>query len=200
MAHCISKYGLAGWAAPIIGRILIGVLVLGGFWIATSPVLAQTPPSKPSSAGFLKEINRDVWIPFSKAYATGDAEAYLNLHSKDLIRGQGNSREVLTLTQYGTGMRNFFKHVKTDGGKLGITFRFQERIANAEFGSERGFFEFSFTNAKGETRKAYGKFHVFLRKESGTWKILVDYDSNEQNTITEATFNAGTAVDEVATY
>ena len=29
------------------------------------------------------------------------------------------------------------------------------------------------------TRTGYGKFHVLLRKENGTWKILMDADAND---------------------
>ncbi|HRI59468.1 MAG TPA: hypothetical protein PK228_07085 [Saprospiraceae bacterium] len=43
----------------------------------------------------------------------------------------------------------------------------------------------------GEPRTGYGQFHVFSRKENGRWKIAVDYDSSEGNTVGAAEFKAG---------
>jgi hypothetical protein len=34
----------------------------------------------------------------------------------------------------------------------------------------------------------FGKFHVILERESDTWKISMDYDSNENGTIDEKSF------------
>ena len=50
-------------------------------------------------------------------------------------------------------------------------------------------------SAAGEKRESFGKFHVVLRKEGGTWKILVDSDSNEGGTITADLFMAAKALE-----
>lgn len=55
---------------------------------------------------------------------------------------------------------------------------------------EVGYYKTSSTDATtGETRSGYGKFHVLLRKENGTWKIIMDADANEKTN--EALFLAG---------
>jgi hypothetical protein len=43
---------------------------------------------------------------------------------------------------------------------------------------------------QGITKTFYGKFLVILRKENGTWKILVDTDSSEGGTVNEEAFLA----------
>ena len=47
---------------------------------------------------------------------------------------------------------------------------------------------------------AYGKFHVFLRKENGVWKILTDYDSDEGGKVGEADYKAAAAVDDFSKF
>ena len=62
--------------------------------------------------------------------------------------------------------------------------RFTERIASENQAMEVGIYEV-ITNKSGNVRTFYGRFHVALRKENGTWKILVDTDSSEGNVIDE---------------
>jgi ketosteroid isomerase-like protein len=150
----------------------------------------------PQRAELLKQLNRDIWTPFTEAYAAVDAEKYLKLHSAELIRGEGDRGQVLSLAQYSEGVRRSFERWKKDGAKVGIQFRFLERIVSEESASERGIYQLSVTRPGQEARSFYGKFHVFSRKENGVWKILIDYDSSEKDTIDEKAFQAGTAVDD----
>jgi hypothetical protein len=46
----------------------------------------------------------------------------------------------------------------------------------------------------------FGKFHVILIKEEGVWKILVDYDSSEKNSINEDTYKKAYAIDDFKKY
>jgi hypothetical protein len=50
---------------------------------------------------------------------------------------------------------------------------------------EVGIYKVITTDKIGNTHTFYGRFHVALRKENGTWKILVDTDSSEGNSIDE---------------
>jgi ketosteroid isomerase-like protein len=74
--------------------------------------------------------------------------------------------------------------------KRTIELRFLERMANESQAFEVGIYKTTVINAQGESRSFYGKFHVVLRKENGTWKILVDSDSSEGGTIGEKDFAA----------
>ena len=64
----------------------------------------------------------------------------------------------------------------------------------------RGFYEFTITDAAGRKTKIYSRFHTFLKKEGGKWKIVMDYDSNERGTVNEAAFKAAFARDDYAKY
>ena len=161
--------------------------------------LAQGAP-KPADPALLAELDRDIWAPFVQAFAENKPDLWVAVHSPDFVRVMGDARRVEPREAYFSGMRGMLKSFADRGVKSGIAFRFTERIAGAAAASERGIFEFSTTNAAGNTRKTYGKFHVISRKEDGRWKILVDYDSNEGGSINEASFLAAHAPSDYAKY
>jgi ketosteroid isomerase-like protein len=140
----------------------------------------------------LREIDRDIWVPFSEAYAAGDAERYIALHTTDLIRATGGIWAGLQdLNTYGANSRQFFKNNVDAKRRAEIAFTFFERVADASTASERGIYRFTSIGEDGSRQHHYGKFHVFLRKTGGQWKIAVDYDSDEDGTVGEADFAAG---------
>lgn len=170
-------------------RASLVLALLAGAGLAS----AQAPPD-PLPAR-LAELNRDVWVPFAKAYAMNDAEGYLRLHTKDLIRVAAQGKSVQDLAGYTEGVRKGFEKRKADGSKAEIAFRFLERIAGDEAASERGIFRLTMTSGKGEVRRFHGKFHVFERKVDGVWRIAVDYDSNEGGTIGEKAFESADSME-----
>jgi hypothetical protein len=42
----------------------------------------------------------------------------------------------------------------------------------------------------------YGRFHTFARKTDGRWRIAVDYDSDENATVTADDFAAAESMDD----
>lgn len=137
-------------------------------------------------------INAQVWKPFVQAIMAQDVETFIQLHSKDLIRVERDSKQVMNYDQYKTGMEKSWpgwkRSIARDGGTYTFELRFTERIANGEQAFEIGYFKNETVNAKGEKQLSFGQFHVALRKEAGVWKILVDSDSDNNRSITEAMF------------
>lgn len=163
--------------------------------IASLTLNAQT------NTDYLKEINRDIWLPFIEAYGTLNMEKYKSLQSEDFIRAEGNDKRLPTYKDYFNNVDSWFADMKKEGRKLAIAFRFTERFANGKVASERGIYELKSFDANGkETWKGYGKFHVFMRKIEGIWKIVVDYDSTEGNTIDEKAYLAAFATDDFEKY
>lgn len=143
-----------------------------------------------------RDINRDIWTPFSEAYASNDAAKYIALHAKDFIRASGGGKNSLDLAGYAKEIERSFAWTVENGGRVSIEFRFFERLASATTASERGYYKYTHYPKEGGTRSYYGKFHVMLRKENGVWKIATDYDSDEGGTVGEADFKAAYAVDD----
>lgn len=175
------------------------LLILGAALLPLT-ASAQMPAPKPANPEILKAIDQEIWLPFIKAFAEGKADDYIALHSRQLVRPMGDAKRIDPYDRWSAGTRGMFKSFADRGTKAAIDFRFLERIANEDTASERGIFEFSMTNAKGETQKSYGKFHVILRKEDGKWKILMDYDSSEGRTINAESFRAAHAMTDHAKY
>lgn len=137
-------------------------------------------------------INQQVWIPFTKAIMTQDIETFIQLHSKDVIRVERDSKQIMNYEKYASDLQKSWPAWKESQSveKTRYTFelRFLERISNGDQAFEVGYFKNELVNAKGEKFVSFGQFHVALRKENGVWKILVDSDSDNNRSITEAMF------------
>ncbi|GAA0917767.1 hypothetical protein GCM10009557_89520 [Virgisporangium ochraceum] len=117
----------------------------------------------------LAQLNRDIWKPFAAAYGALDAGALMDLAM-----------------------------VADRGDRIGIEFRFHERIAAGDLASERGLFGLSVVPAEGEPRERYGRFHTVARRVDGRWRFAVDYDT--VGGADAAAFGAAAAVDDLARF
>lgn len=131
----------------------------------------------------LNEINH-VWDKFCKAFDSLDYKLMAEIHSKNLIRISGGKR-ISDYTTYINNYKERFKEAKKNNVTNNISLRFFERINNDSIASERGIYKLTRVNNKKENKVYYGQFHVLLSKENNTWKISMDYDSNEGNSIGE---------------
>lgn len=144
-------------------------------------------------------IDAQVWRPFTQAIMTQNANAFIALHSKDLVRAEISQKKVMGWDEYKKGMEAGWPRWKEslEKNKTKYTFelRFTERLSNGATAYEVGYFKNESIQPGGEKHVSYGKFHVVLRKENGTWKILVDSDSNEGGSITEEQFQQAKALE-----
>ncbi|TAE13003.1 MAG: hypothetical protein EAZ95_11745 [Bacteroidetes bacterium] len=149
---------------------------------------------------WLKEINQDVWTPFAEAYQELNVKKYKALHRQDLIRATGAGKQIKDLPTYSAEVGKWFAELKTQKSQVSIKFRFLERICNGKTASERGIYELMIANEADKEQRYYGKFHVFLRKEKKKWKIAIDYDSNEGDTISADDFQKALGIDAFEKY
>jgi ketosteroid isomerase-like protein len=140
------------------------------------------------SQDFQKEINDQVWKPFIEGFTNGDTDMFMNVHSKDLIRSPRDSKTIQTWEEYYKGTQQGNDRRESSGRKSQIELRFTERIATPAQAIDVGIYKTSSVGPDGKQRSFYGRFHVVMRKENGTWKILVDTDSSEGGTISEKEF------------
>jgi len=52
----------------------------------------------------------------------------------------------------------------------------------SDLANERGIYQIIATRKDKPDKVFYGKFHAFLRRVEGHWRIAVDYDSTESGT------------------
>jgi hypothetical protein len=144
--------------------------------------------AKSFSQDYRKEINDQVWKPFIQTFNNFDAAGFLAVHSKDVVRSSRDSKSILNWEEYLKQQKAGDQRSMERGSKRTLELRFTERIANANQAIEVGVYKTTSINSKGESRSFYGRFHVVLRNENSVWKILVDTDSSEGNTISEKDF------------
>lgn len=137
-----------------------------------------------------KEIDEQVWRIFIKAFSEHDAKTFLSVHSRDVIRAGRDQKMLLNWDEYLKQQSAGDKYELDNGIKRTIELRFSERLSNSTQAIDVGVYKTTVSRKDGSSDSFYGRFHVALRKENGTWKILVDTDSSEGDTIDEKAFLA----------
>jgi hypothetical protein len=127
------------------------------------------------AARWLEEINRDIWVPFLDGVARNVDTLYLDVHSRDYVRIQEQGRLILSYDTYVDDTRTMMQQYHASGTRITMQVRFQERITNGQFASERGISRIVFATPNSEPRVFYGRFHAVSRREGGRWKILSDF-------------------------
>ena len=146
-------------------------------------LIVLTNQSYSQSQKNLIEINK-VWDKFYLAFDSLDYKLMAEIHSKKLVRISGGKR----ITDYDTYINNYkkrFSKAKENNITNNISLRFFERINNDSIASERGIYKLIRIENQVNKQTYYGQFHVLFIKENNAWKILMDYDSNESNSIEE---------------
>lgn len=142
-----------------------------------------------------REINEQVWKPFIKTFNEHDTQGFMAIHSKDVVRSPRESKSVWNWDQYYQNQLKGDERARSNNSKRELELRFTERLSNGDLAVEVGVYKTTSIPEEGTARSFYGRFHVVLRKENNTWKILVDTDSSEGNTISEKDFLAASPME-----
>lgn len=133
-----------------------------------------------------QEINEQVWKPFIQHFSTGNTEAFMALHSKDVIRfGLEGKPSALDWETYRAGQQRGDERDRLEKRRRTIDLRFEYRSAVDSFAYETGYYRTSYEPQGYARQDFFGKFNVILKKEQGQWKILLDSDHGG---VTEADF------------
>lgn len=131
------------------------------------------------SLKWVTEINEQVWKPFIAHFISGNKEGFRNVHSKRITRVEIDRGKVLDYEKY-------FPPIDANGKNPSQSFqrlfelRFDKRISDGKKAWETGYYKGTVIQQGQEPRSYYGRFFVVLEKEEGTWKILVDADTNKE--------------------
>ena len=137
-----------------------------------------------------RQINEQVWKPFIRSFNSGDTEAFMAVHSKDMTRVEQDSKNIYGFHEYYEYNKRGKERNTPPKWKSNIELRFIQRITGNDRAFEVGYYKTTSTTiATGQTHSGYGKFHVLLRKENNTWKILMEADASEKTD--EAVFLTG---------
>ncbi|MGI9544333.1 MAG: nuclear transport factor 2 family protein [Cyclobacteriaceae bacterium] len=125
-----------------------------------------------------------VWYKFYQSFASLDYQPMAEIHSKRLVRISGG-KKILDYETYISNYKTMFREAKQANETNEISLRFFERINNDSVASERGVYQLIRNKGQQSEQIYYGQFHVIMIQEDGEWKIFMDYDSSEGNTIGE---------------
>jgi ketosteroid isomerase-like protein len=142
-----------------------------------------------------QEIDEHVWRPFMAASNDFDADKFLSVQSKDLVRVAPDRSEVYGLDRYAREIRAGFQRARERKGlSRESEMRFLTRSAAGDLAHETGIFRSRVTLPGGEVRIRFSRFEMILRKEDGRWKILVDKDTAAGDAATEEEFQSATPI------
>jgi ketosteroid isomerase-like protein len=153
----------------------------------TFPVLIASAQQRPAQ----QAINQDVWIPFMQSYANFDTDAFMALHTEDVIRIVRDGGDIILGEEYRNGQDRNNKRSKEAGIERRIELCFLERLAREEIAFESGYYKVISKRPDQEEQTFYGHFHVILKKVEGKWKLWVDSDTSHNGTVTEEDFLSG---------
>ncbi|RMA64881.1 nuclear transport factor 2 family protein [Ulvibacter antarcticus] len=142
----------------------------------------------------LKKIN-EVWAKFYQAFDSLDYTLMAQIHSKELIR-IGGGQSILDYNTYIENYKQQFQNSKENNTTSTISLRFFERISNDSVASDRGIYRLIVNKDTQDEQSHYGQFHVIFKKEAGDWKITMDYDATEGNTINEVDYEKAVPIND----
>lgn len=140
-----------------------------------------------------QQINQQVWKPFIQAFNSMDTESFMAVHSKQVTRVIQDGNDIYGFEKYYNQNKLNDDRSKQAGRKRSIELRFIQRIAANGRAFEVGYFKSTNFLPDGKLQSGYGKFHVLLIKENGTWKILMDADASDKTN--EALFLTGQPIE-----
>lgn len=143
-----------------------------------SVAFAQAPVDPEAGARrvqALEQINRDVWEPFVRGVGAFDDATYLATRSRDFLMVQARPAGFFDRGFYAEDSAQAMRGLKEAGSRLQLEVRFDERISDGEYASERGIVRTILTDVAGKARTMYSRFHAILRKEDGHWRVLTEY-------------------------
>ena len=135
-----------------------------------------------------QQITQQVWKPFIQSFNDLDTKGFMAVHSKQMTRVLQDGSMIYGYDRYYKEMERGNESTRKSNRKRTLELRFTQRIAANDRGFEVGYYKFTSIEPDGTMRNGYGKFHVLLRKEGGTWKIVMDADASEKTN--EAIFQA----------
>jgi len=168
--------------------------MLRKIWVPILLVVLCYGQANAQNSDHLKALN-SVWAKFYTAFETLDHTLMAEIHSKDLVRVSGGQR-ILDYDTYINNYKAGFERDKKAGQTSTISLRFFERLCDGKTSSERGIYKLLRNKGKDNEQAYYGQFHVLFKKIEGEWKIIMDYDSTESNTIGEDDYNEAFAIDD----
>ncbi|WP_421919396.1 nuclear transport factor 2 family protein [Marinifilum sp.] len=121
-----------------------------------------------------KEIDKTVWIEFKSAFERIDAKALNALYADQTLRV--SPKGIDTENHFKAANLERFQTLNESSAIVKLDFWFESRHTNQNTSYEVGYYRIV-TKIGDENSIYYGQFHIVLKKISGSWKIVQDWDT-----------------------
>ncbi|HEX6891551.1 MAG TPA: hypothetical protein VF141_12665 [Chryseolinea sp.] len=112
---------------------------------------------------------------------SNQVDKFISVMSDDVIQVSYSRQTIRNKEQFLNQARLTYKKMIEKQLSRSMEFRFLNRIANDGNAFEDGFYKYELINEKRDKQIYYGYFQVVLRKEEESWRVLMDYDSENYN-------------------
>ena len=116
------------------------------------------------------------WAEVSRTVIEGDFQAYKETYHQDAIVVSGISKTSQPVSRSLAEWEEGFTQTRAGKNKVGLEFRFTQRINDASTAHETGYFRYSSTGEDGIPKVSYIRFEALLVKQDG-WKTLMEYQT-----------------------
>jgi ketosteroid isomerase-like protein len=124
------------------------------------------------------EIDKTVWSEFKAAFENIDANALNAIYADEVLRVTPNG--IDTKSHFKAKNIERFQMLNEKSASIKLDFWFESRHTNSDTSYEVGFYKIT-TKMGDNTSINYGQFHIVLKKISGHWKIVQDWDTTIMN-------------------
>lgn len=151
--------------------------------LAALPLQADAQINAVLQDSITQAIDQEVWRPFVRAFNVEDAEAYLAVHAKNIVRWPLGWGEPQLGDSVRAQTRRAWSKPERNGEHRVIELWFTHRSHTKAFAYDIGYYRVSVVMPDGGKKEHVGLFNVILGKENGRWKIFLDADNGEGVTV-----------------
>lgn len=160
--------------------------------LPASLVHARSDEAAQRRAQSLRQLEQQVWAPFSRGVNSYDDAAYLGTRSRDYVMVDSGPGAFLDHDFYAEDSARAMRGLREAGVRLQLEIRFEQRLADGEYASERGVMRTRRIDADGRERTSHSRFHAISRREDGRWRVLTEYRWSVDPASDAAAFEAAT--------
>ena len=128
----------------------------------------------------LKQLNRDVWLPFIQGVNANQPEVYNSMLASDFywVAG-GNKTRIMNAKDYIEDARLVMNDRQKKNIGTNLEVRFLERHVNENFAAEKCIIKYTSIPPDQQPSTSYGIMQVFSKLDQGRWKKYIQYIATE---------------------
>lgn len=145
------------------------------WWCVSLVLLMGSSPVFSAEVSVLTELD-SFWAEVRRTVIEGDFQAYKETYHQDAVVVSGISNTSKPISQALIEWQDGFTQTRAGKNKVGLEFRFTQRVNDATTAHETGIFCYSSSGEDGKQNVTYIHFEALLIKQAG-WKTLMEYQT-----------------------